>query len=90
MPAVARVAVLVLVVIAVMVAYPWTAAVAAVALLVAVLAVRRHTRPRRTVQAARRPVRRPTLDERVALRRAYQDLNSIERAAGLPPTPKRL
>lgn len=88
-----RLLLLVLVVVAVMVAYPWVAVAAGVVLVAAVTVAVSHAcrrRRRRTVPAARLPRRPVSLDRRVALRRAYRELNDIERGAGLPPTPPSL
>ncbi len=71
-------------VVAVVVAYPWVALPAG--LVVVVWAIIRYRRRRRP--AAPLPRRRLTTDDHLAARRAWRDLHEIERAAGLPPTPR--
>ncbi|HEX3539674.1 MAG TPA: hypothetical protein VHT75_04445 [Acidimicrobiales bacterium] len=75
-----------LLVVAVGVAFPWVAAVAGLVVVGFILAAsvrgRTRRRPHPKVGAMR-----PSLERRLAVRRAWQEVHGIEAASGLPPTP---
>ncbi len=73
-------AIFLLLIVAATIAYP-LAALAVAGVGVAVLAVAHHSRPPRTLPAR---VEHMSLERRVALRRARQELRDIERRSGLP------
>lgn len=87
--AVIRPLLLVLLAVAAIVAYPWigllAGAVLGLALATAVTRGRRHRRPQSALTPGTSPV---SADRRRALQAAWREVNRIERAHGLPPTPK--
>lgn len=79
-----RLFVLGLLMVAVVIAYPWVGVAAAA---VIVLVVWWKVRARRNPPAVRPGgFLRLSLDERIARRAAWDDIHAIERGSGLPPT----